>query len=82
MKFQSCKTVWFTMQYMKELWIFFINVRNVKYILSGTYFYPNSIKIENQAVSTKKVTKKEEPRNLNLEESNEVKSLAFPASLC
>ena len=82
MKFQSCKTVWFTMQYMKELWILFINVRNVKYILSGTYFYSNSIKIENQAVSTKKVTKKEEPLNLNLEESNEVKSLAFPASLC
>ena len=26
---------------------FFINVRNVKYILSGTYLCPNSIKIEN-----------------------------------
>ena len=35
-----------------------------KCILSGTYFCPNSIKIENQAVSTKKVTKKEEPEFL------------------
>ena len=60
MKFQSCKTVWFTMQYMKKLWIFFINVHNVKYMLSGTYFCPNSIKIESQTLSTKKVTKKEE----------------------
>ena len=45
---------------------FFINKHNVKHILSGTYFCPNSTKIENQAVSTKKVTKKEEPLNLNL----------------
>ena len=30
---------------------------------------------------TKKVTKKEEPLNLNLAEPNEVKSLAFPVSL-
>ena len=42
---------------------------------SGTYFCPNSIKIKNQAVSTKKVTKKEELLNLNLAESGEVKSL-------
>ena len=34
-----------------------------------------------QAVSTKKVTKKEESLNLNLVESSEVKSLAFPISL-
>ena len=60
MKFQSYKTVWFTMQYMEKLWIFFINVHNVKYMPSCTYFCPNYIKIENQAVSTKKVTKKEE----------------------
>ena len=30
-------------------------------MLSGTYFCPDSIKIENQTVSIKKVTKKEEP---------------------
>ena len=66
---------------MKKL-IFFVSICNVNYILSGTYFCPNSIKIENQAVSTKKVTKKEEPFNLNLAESKEVKSLAFPVSLC
>ena len=47
MKFQSSKTVWFTTPYMKKLPIFFINARNVKYTLSGTYFYPNSIKIKN-----------------------------------
>ena len=81
MKFQSCITVGFTMQYMKKLWIFFINVRNVKYILSGTYFCHNSIKIENQAVSTKKMTKKEKLLNWNLEESSEMKSLVFPVSL-
>ena len=33
-------------------------------------------------LSTKKVTKKEELLNLTLAESNEVKSLAFPVSLC
>ena len=54
----------------------------LKYVLSGTYFCPNSIKTENQAVSTKKVTKKEEPLNLNLAESSEVKSFAFLISLC
>ena len=53
------------MQYMK---IFFIDVYNVKYILAGTYFCRNSIKIENQTVSTKKLTKREEPLNLNLAE--------------
>ena len=50
---------------------------NVKYILSGTFFSPTSIKIENQTVSTKKMTKKEEPLNLNLVEPSEVKSLAL-----
>ena len=35
-----------------------MNVRNVKYILLGTYFCPNSDKIENQAVTTKKLIKK------------------------
>ena len=49
-------------------------------MLSGTYFCHNSIKIENKAVF-KKMTKKEEPLNLNLEESSEVRSLAFPVSL-
>ena len=62
--------------------VFFINVYNVKYILPGTHFCPKSIKTENKAVSTKKVTKKEEPINLNLAESSEAKSLAFPVSLC
>ena len=63
--------------------IFFINVHNIKYILSGTYFCPSSVKIENQAVSAiKNVTKMEEPLNLNLEESSEEKNLAFPVSLC
>ena len=47
MKFQSSKTVSSTTQYVKKLPIFFINANNVKYILSGTYFYPNSIKIKN-----------------------------------
>ena len=70
------------MPYMKKYEILFINVHNVKYILPGTYFCPNSIKTENQAVSTKKVTEKEESLNLNLVESSEVKSLAFPISLC
>ena len=46
MKFQYSKTVSFTMQYIKKLWNV-KNVQNVKYILSDTYFYPNSIKIEN-----------------------------------
>ena len=31
---------------------------------------------------TEKVTKKEEPINLNLEEPSEVKITAFPVSLC
>ena len=31
---------------MKKL-IFFIDIENIKYILSYTYLYPNSIKIEN-----------------------------------
>ena len=66
---------------MKKLRIFFINVHNGKYILSGTYFCPNSIKNENKAVLTKKVTKRKDPLNLNLAESSEVKSLAFPVSL-
>ena len=38
-----------------------MNVYKVKYMLSGTYFCLNSIKIENQTESTKKVTKNEEP---------------------
>ena len=50
------------------------------YILSGTYLWPNSIKV--QVVSTKKVTKKEEQLNLNLAESSEAKNIAFPVSLC
>ena len=66
---------------MQILRILFINVRNGKYVLSGTYFCPNSIKTENKAVLTKKVTKRKEPLNLNLAESSEVKSLAFPVSL-
>ena len=60
------------MQYMKKLRILFINVHNVEYILWSTYFCPNSLKIENQAVSTKRVSKKGEPSNLNLAESSEV----------
>ena len=68
------------MQYMKKL-NFVINVHNVKCILSGTYFCPKSIKIENWTASIKKVTKKEEPLNLNFAESSEVKNLAFPVVL-
>ena len=44
------------------------------------HFCPNSIKIENQTVS--KMTKKEEPLNLNHAEPSEVKSLACLVSLC
>ena len=57
------------MQYMKKL-----------YILSGTNLCSSSIKV--QVVSTKKVTKKEEQLNLNLAESSQAKSIAFPVSLC
>ena len=39
-KFQSSKTVWFTMKYV-------LNMHNVKDILPGTYFFPNPIKTEN-----------------------------------
>ena len=35
------------MKYMKKHLIFFINVHNDKDILSGTYFFPNSIKTKN-----------------------------------
>ena len=59
---------------------FFVDVENIKYILSDTYFCPNFIKIENKTVS--KVTKKEKPLNLNLAEPSEVKSLAFLVSFC
>ena len=57
-----------------------MDVQNVKYILSDTYFCPKSIKVENWTVS--KVTKKEEPLNLNLAEPSEAKSLKFSFSLC
>ena len=50
------------------------------YILSGTNLCSSSIKV--QVVSTKKVTKKEEQLNLNLAESSQAKSIAFPVSLC
>ena len=43
-------------------------------------YLPNYIKIENLTVP--KVTKKEEPLNLNLAKPSEVKSLSFPFSLC
>ena len=61
--------------------ICFIDVQTVKNILSDTYFCPNSIKIENNTVSTKNVTEKEEPLNLNPAELSEVKKLAFLVSL-
>ena len=35
---------------LKHIKTFFIAVQNVKYILSDTYFCPNSIKIENDTV--------------------------------
>ena len=48
MKFQSSKTVWLTMQCMKKLlWNVLKDVQIVTYILSGTYFCPNSFEIEN-----------------------------------
>ena len=55
-------------------------MHDLKYILSGTYFCPNSIKIENQALATTKLTK-EEPLNLNLAGLSEVKSLSSTVSL-
>ena len=57
-----------------------MDVQNVKYILSDTYLHLNYIKIESLTVP--KVTKKEEPLNLNLAKPSEVKSLSFPFSLC
>ena len=51
-----------------------------KYILSGTYFCRNSIKLKIKQ-STKNVIKKKE-LNLNLGEPSEVKSLAFHVRLC
>ena len=61
MKFQSPKTVWFTIKKIHEQIVgtFSIDVQNVKYIPSDTYFYPNSIKIKKWTVS--KVTNTEEP---------------------
>ena len=56
---------------------FFMDVQNVKYVLSETYFCPNSIKIK-----VLKVTKKEKPPNLNLAEPSEVKSLLFSFTSC
>ena len=35
------------MQYMRKLWNFFTDVQDIKYVLWGTYFCPNSIEIEN-----------------------------------
>ena len=54
-------------------------MQNIKYI-SDTYLCRNSIKIEDETVS--KITKKEEPLNLNHAQPSEVKSLACPVSLC
>ena len=39
---------------LKHIKTFFIAVQNVKYILSDTYFCPNSIKIENDTVWLKR----------------------------
>ena len=63
-------------KYIKIAFIF----QNVKYLLSDTYFSPNSIKSESLIVS--KLTKKEVSLNLNLSWPSEVKSLAFLVSLC
>ena len=49
---------------------------------SDPYFCLNSIKTENQTLPTKKLSKKEEPLNLNYAEPSEVKSLTFPVNLC
>ena len=70
------------MQCMKKDLRTLIDVQNIKCILSDTYFCLNSIKIEKETVSSKKLTKKEEPMNLNLAGPNNVKNLAFPVSLC
>ena len=56
--------------------------KNVKYILSDTYFCCNSIKNENNTLPIKIVTKKEEPLSLYPADLSKVKRLAFPASLC
>ena len=51
----------------------------VKYLLNqGAYFCPTPF-WENETMSTKQITKKEEPLNLNLAEPSEV---AFPVSFC
>ena len=54
-----------------------MDVQNVKYVLSETYFCPNSIKIK-----VLKVTKKEKSPNLNLAEPSEEKSLLFSFTSC
>ena len=58
------------------IYCFFINVQNVKYILSDTYFCPNSNKLKIKRCKLKKVTKKGELFNLNLAEPSEMKSFA------
>ena len=55
--------------YMKKVEAaFFMDVQNVEYVQSETYFCPNSIKIE-----VLKVTRKEKPPNLNLAEPSELR---------
>ena len=67
---------------MKKFCISFIDVLNVKYIVSSTCSCNNLTKVKNQTVSTKKVTKKERPRNLNFAEPSKSKRPAFLVSLC
>ena len=51
---------------------------NIYYQVPISVLTPLKLKIK---VSTKQVTKKEQPLNLNLAESSEGKSFAFPVSL-
>ena len=76
MKFQSSRAVRFTMQYMKKVEK---NQQNVKNVLSDTYFCPKSIKTVIRA--NKKWLKRNSQFN-EIAMPSEVKSLAYPVSLC
>ena len=48
MKFKSSKTVFcYEKIHEKIVRTFFIDVQNVRHVLLDTYFFPNSIKIDN-----------------------------------
>ena len=48
MKFKSSKTVFcYEKIHEKIVRTFFIDVQNIRHVLLDTYFFPNSIKIDN-----------------------------------